>query len=476
MMRGLSTGVWPWLCLAMGWLTCGWLTCGPVAGGEPAGWRAGVARGIITPTEPVWLAGYGTKRVPEGTLHDLWLKVLAIEDGDGRRGVLITSDFQGVPRSMSDPVFEQLQRRYGLERHQVLFTFSHNHCGPRLGDDLVDYYPVEAEQVELVARYTERMQAEVVELVGLALAAMEPAELAYGRGETSFAVNRRENPESEVPRLLDQGAPLKGPVDHSVPVLSVRGVDGRLRAVLFGYACHPTTLSFNHWCGDYPGFAQLAIEAAVPGATAMFVNTCGGDQNPLPRRSVELCERYGQMLADAALGVLVGPLQPIGGGLRSEFAMIDLPYEQVASEALLRRSLEDSSSIKRRWAARLLEQLERGEVFSDAYPYPLHAWRLGDELLMIGMGAETVVDYALRFKQQYGEGTWVLGYTDDMAAYIPSRRVWLEGGYEGGAFLYEYGRPALRWGPEIEQSIAAAVERLVNNVTEKETGSFPDHN
>ena len=31
----------------------------------------------------------------------------------------------------------------------------------------------------------------------------------------------------------------------------------------------------------------------------MFVNTRGGDQNPLPRRKVELCEKYGQMLADA---------------------------------------------------------------------------------------------------------------------------------------------------------------------------------
>ena len=35
-----------------------------------------------------------------------------------------------------------------------MLTFSHNHCGPRLGHDLVDYYPVEAEQVGLVEEYT----------------------------------------------------------------------------------------------------------------------------------------------------------------------------------------------------------------------------------------------------------------------------------------------------------------------------------
>ncbi|MFN9036899.1 MAG: hypothetical protein ACK5YO_11420, partial [Planctomyces sp.] len=34
------------------------------------GWRAGVAREIITPETPVWLAGYVSRRAPEGKLHD----------------------------------------------------------------------------------------------------------------------------------------------------------------------------------------------------------------------------------------------------------------------------------------------------------------------------------------------------------------------------------------------------------------------
>ena len=73
-----------------------------------ANWQAGVAKAIITPEKPVWLAGYGTKRAPDGKLHELWMKALALEDAEGRRVVLITSDFEGVPKSMSDRVFEQL--------------------------------------------------------------------------------------------------------------------------------------------------------------------------------------------------------------------------------------------------------------------------------------------------------------------------------------------------------------------------------
>ena len=55
----------------------------------------------------------------------------ALEDPAGERVVLVTSDFQGVPREFSDRVFERLKKEHKLERRQVMLTFSHNHCGPR---------------------------------------------------------------------------------------------------------------------------------------------------------------------------------------------------------------------------------------------------------------------------------------------------------------------------------------------------------
>ncbi|MEZ6128875.1 MAG: neutral/alkaline non-lysosomal ceramidase N-terminal domain-containing protein [Planctomycetaceae bacterium] len=433
-------------------------------------WNAGVSREIITPEKAVWLAGYGTRRVPDGKLHDLWMKALALEDSAGHRVVLITSDFQGVPKSMSDRVFASLKQKHNLDRTQVMLTFSHNHCGPRLGDDLVDYYPVEAEQVALVEEYTATMVERCVKLVGDALSRLAPASLQEGRGQTTFAVNRRNNVEADVPALLEKGEPLKGPVDHSVPVLTVTRPDGKLEAVLFGYACHPTTLSFLTWCGDYPGFAQLAIEQHHPGVTAMFVNTCGGDQNPLPRRSVELCQRYGNMLATAVEETLQQPLKPIRSQVTTSFKLVDLPYLKTVGREELNALLQDRSPIKARWALRMLQQLDEGIIFPRAYPYPIHAWQLGDQTLMIGMGAETVVDYALRFKREFGESTWVCGYADDMIAYIPSRRVWNEGGYEGGSNLYEYGRPAFRWSGEIEDIIAKTVHELVEQIRSDGSG------
>ena len=372
---------------------------------QPA-WKAGVAKAVITPEKSVWLAGYGSKRAPDGKLHDLWMKALSLEDDKGQRVVLITSDFQGVPKIMSDRVFEQLQKQFKLERTQVMFTFSHNHCGPRLGDDLIDYYPVEAEQETLVEEYTTQMVTKTVAMVGESLSKLAPASLAIGEGKATFGVNRRNNREADVADLIAKGTPLIGPVDHAVPVMTVTRPDGKLEAVLFGYACHPTTMSFLTWCGDYPGFAQLEIEKAHPGTTAMFVNTCGGDQNPLPRRKIELCEKYGHMLAVGVEEALKPPLKPVSAGLRTAFEIIDLPYLTNVTREELTELSKDLTGIKGRWSRRLLKKLDAGEKFESAYPYPIHAWRLGNEMLVVGMGAETVVDYALRFKREFGEGMY----------------------------------------------------------------------
>lgn len=75
-----------------------------------------------------------------------------------------------------------------------------------------------------------------------------------------------------------------------------------------------------------------------------------------------------------------------------------------------------------------------------------------------------MVDYSLCFKAQFGPSAWVCGYANDMAAYMPSRRVWEEDGYEDGPHLDEFGRPAWRWAGDVEERIVAAVQRTVGEV------------
>jgi hypothetical protein len=427
-------------------------------------WNAGIGRRIITPQTPVWLAGYGTKRAPDGKIHDLWVKVLALRAPDGKQVVMATTDHMGMSKTIYESLYAKVNRRFSLDRSEFMLTFSHNHCGPVLKDDLVDYYPLDDEQLRMVHEYSGWMEDQAVDAVAEALANGQPAQLLKGEGRCTFAVNRRENTEADVVRSQAEGKPLRGVVDHSVPVLAVRVGSGQFLGVLFGYACHPTTLSFNTYCGDYPGFAQVNLEARHPGTTAMFFNACGADQNPIPRRKLELCERYGQMLSNAVEETLSGPMQPVPGGLRSAFQFVDLAYDELVTREKLLPVASGNSALHVRWANRMLRMLDDGVAFPTSYPYPVQVWRIGNELLLVAIGGEAVVDYSLRFKKEFGPTTWVCGYANDMAAYIPSHRVWEEGGYEGGPHLDEYGRPAWRWAGDVEDRVARAVHQLVREV------------
>lgn len=428
-------------------------------------WQIGIGRRVITPNTAVWLAGYSTQRVAYGKIHDLYAKVLALKSADGRQVVMATTDNQGMSKTVYEQIFQKVHRRYGVERADFMLTFSHNHSGPCLEDDLVDYYPSDEHQRKLVHEYSEWMGDQVVEAVGEALENPQPAQLFHGKSTCTFAVNRRDNSEEEVPAMIAAGKSLKGAIDHDVPVLAIKSKSGNLLAVLFGYACHPTTLSITTWSGDYPGFAQRNLEASLAGTAALFFNACGGDQNPLPRRTVALCEKYGSMLSDAVLEALSQPLKPVSSSLGSAFQYVDLAYEEVATRDKLQRVVREGGELQARWARRMLAKLDAGDHFAHSWPYPVQTWMLGNELLFIAIGGEAVVDYSIRFKKEFRQQTtWVCGYANEMAAYIPSRRVWEEGGYEGGPHIDEYGHPAWRWAGDVENRIADTVQKLVKKV------------
>ena len=115
-----------------------------MAQGAAEAWRVGIGRRAITPQTPVWLAGYGMKRAPEGKIHDLWVKVLALRAADGKRIVMATTDHMGMSKTIYESLFAKLERRFSLDRSEFMLTFSHNHCGPVLKDDLVVAGPIEA--------------------------------------------------------------------------------------------------------------------------------------------------------------------------------------------------------------------------------------------------------------------------------------------------------------------------------------------
>jgi hypothetical protein len=423
-------------------------------------WKAGVAKIDITPEKLMWMSGYGARDKPaEGKLTELWAKALVLEDPDGRRAVLVTMDLVGIDRNLSVEVCNALQKQYRLPREAVLLNCSHTHTGPVVRGNLQTMYNLDATQRQLVEEYGKTLAQKVVQVVGNALKDVAPAHLSYGVSGAKFSVNRRNNKEADVPKLKEEGK-LKGPVDHDVPVLLVAGPKGKLRAIVFGYACHATVLSFYQWSGDYPGFAQAALEKDYPGAVALFWAGCGGDQNPLPRRTVALAEKYGRELADAVKAAIGWDNNPVEGRLATTYAEIDLPFAELPTrEGLIKDSMDKNKFVAAR-AKLLLEELNRKGQLRGTYPYPVQVWQLGKGVTWVALGGEVVVDYALRLKEElgkkYGGNVWVAGYSNDVMAYNPSLRVLKEGGYEGGGAMVYYGLPTV-WGPRVEEFIVEAV-------------------
>jgi len=438
------------------------LACTALHAAEEATWKVGIARAKITPKKAMWMGGYASRTKPaEGTLHDLWLKVFVLEAPDGGRALVITCDLLEFAKEHADRIVGQVSQRCNLQRAQVMLTCSHTHSGPVLDGSIITIYPLDDQQRALVAEYSRELVETAAATAAEAVARLEPMSLWAGEGKATFGANRRNNKEKDVAAFVQKGTPLKGPVDHTVPVLAMRSPAGDLRALAASYACHNTTLDILRWCGDYAGFMQYALEERHPGVTAMFYEGCGADQNPLPRRKIELCQKYGGMLADAVDEVVRSPMRRLAPRLRTSFALVPLDFHSQPELARLEK-MAASKNYTGRWAQRVVALHKSGKR-PEPYPYPVQVWRLGDDQLWISLGGEVVVDYALRFKAKYGPTTWVNGYANDVMGYIPSHRVWKEGGYEAGAFAV-YDLPADRWCEDIEDRIAAAVDRLVQEV------------
>ncbi len=416
------------------------------------GWQAGVSRVVITPEKMIWMSGYGGRTHPaDGKVHDLWAKAVALRDPTGKTVVFVSTDLITVPIKMVDAVMAEVTRRHGLGRSEVMFTCSHTHCGPAVDDMLSYMLAMQEQDWEAVRANQKVMDAKVVSLIGAALKDLKPAAVSAGNGNCTVASNRRS------PKGL-------GPYDHDVPVLRIASPDGRrLRAVIFGYACHNTVMSFYKWSGDYAGFAQLYLEGRHPGTTALFFAGCGADQNPLPRRRLELAEKYGRMLGVAVDRVLEEPMSPVSGRIASRFRNIELAFHQLPKKQALLEVQKTGNRYQKAWAGNLLKQYELYGRLLPKYPYPIQTWQLGSQVSWVALGGEVVVDYALRLKRELagkpGHRTWVTGYANDVMAYIPSERVLAEGGYEGESSMVYYQKPS-KWKTGLEQAIVTTVLEL----------------
>jgi hypothetical protein len=411
----------------------------------------GVAQVDITPAYPIRLSGYGARlKESEGIDQHLFAQALAIGGDKRNLAVLITVDNVAVPAYLRNEVAARLAKQAGLRNERFALCSTHTHTAPMLAGACANIFGADlpADQQERVDRYT---RALTDQLEGVALAAIkdrQPAILAWGQSQAGFAANRRTK---------------GGPADHDLPVLVARDKSGNICAVLMSYACHCTTLPDkpNHICGDWAGYAREYLERDHPGAVVLVALGCGGDANPSPRGNLELAQQHGSAIRTAVNELARQPLKPLSEKLACRIKSIALPYDTLPTREQWTARAQSTNHWIAYHAQRNVNRLNHGEKLPDELPYLVQTWNFGRELAMVFLPGEVVVDYSLRLKHEYdARRLWINAYANDVPCYIPSKRIWREGGYEGGDAMIYYDRPT-RLSEGTEELIVAAVHKLL---------------
>lgn len=418
---------------------------GGVASSPP--YRVGVGVADITPELPIRLCGYAARPSEAERIDQrLHAKALAFADVGGAAFVLLAVDATAITLHLRGAVLEQVPE---LPPERLALAVTHTHSAPMLTGIIPNMFgaAVPPQQQARIDAYTTRAVAGMAAAVRAALADLRPAIVEHGAARVGFARNRRT---------------AGGPVDPRAPILRVLAPDGALRAVVVGYACHCTTLGGEYVAvgGDWAGYAQAELEARNLGAVAMCVIGCGADANPAPRGQLADAIAHGHTLAAAVQRVLDRPMTRVAGAIQVQFGQTDLPFATLPTRVQLAERASRGGADG--YAARVeMARLDRGATVPTKLPYPVQSVAFGDDLLMVFLGGEVVVDYALRLQREYDrDRLFVVGYSNDVSAYIPSERILREGGYEAGGAMIYYGQPAA-FAPGVEGVVARAVRAQV---------------
>jgi neutral ceramidase len=425
----------------------------------------GIAVRDITPELPIRLAGYAGRNKPADKIDQpLAVQALALKNASGERFVFVALDNCEVSHAFMEPVLRQLSEQFQLGRGAVAVVSSHTHSAPVLEQTLTDMALPSPEEREQIANYSRLLRTKIVEVVGAALADCQPATLEHGIGRATFAMNRRVYQGDKVVF----GDNPDGPVDWDVPVLRVKGTNGAVRVIVFGYACHGTSVrGGDDWykvSGEYMAYARQHIEQHQPGAAAMYLTGMGADSDPTPRGRLLDAKRHGLEIAGAVIGVLDRPMRPVRGPIKLAYDEVELPLVTPPGRQQLEQDARSEDVHVKRRAEAYLKLLDAGETLPTSVRLPIAALRLGEDLTFVLVGGEVVVDYSRRLKRTLAaDYPWPVGYAYEVPCYIPTSRLIKEGGYESEYSLIYYGR----YGPfrgGIETLLLTRLETMVTGL------------
>jgi len=379
--------------------------------------RAGIAVVDITPPPGLLLAGFAARTEPATGAHDP-LTVRAVVVGDT---AIVVADVIGIHEAMS----ARIRERCPLPAANVIVAATHTHGAPV---SMVDRLSAEADPAFLRA-----LEDGCVAALTEAAANAAPVQLSVGLGaDPEVARNRRH---------------ADGSLDRALPVLRIRDAAGELLAVIVSYACHPTVLGADNrlMTADFPHFVRSTIEAAHPGAVAIFLNGCTGDVNigHTAQASVTLnasstrtfanAERLGTRIAEAALAA---PETTLGATATASEQLVELTLERREHDLpALAAAWEDEARTADPVRATVLQHWANWARRNADHPAGTWVGRVSvldwGGLPIVALPGEIFAETGLTIRAACsGRPALVLSYADGTPGYIPPASEYGFGGYE----------------------------------------------
>jgi len=429
--------------------------------------KAGFARVDVTPPVGTTMMGFGTRDMDHGCegVHDpIYVRALFLEQGD-EQALILTYDMCFVGREEADRFKGAIGRRFEILPRQILLNTSHSHVGPAVGT----WYSAGYECPDRA--YLAQLEAATVKAACEARAAACDVTVSAGVTRSKLPMNRRRrNDDGQIENRPNPG----GFVYDALPIALFEKEDGTPVCLLFSVSAHPSMMSGWQISAEYPGVATRLLDKHLGQSCAMFLQGVGGDAKPsVIGRGVdrwqpgtwELMEEAGGMVAGEVVAALEAGLEPVAPSLRSASEEMVWALEEAPTRAEFEAVLDEipaeqrDSSVRAMWAARQIEQLDRGYALPESVTLSLHGVQLGEGLQVIGMEGEAVAPWGTFLQDAFpGAVVFPMGYTDGTGLYLPNTAMLPEGGYEVVS-AWEYGFPApLAVG--MEDAVADALEKI----------------
>jgi len=414
--------------------------------------KAGFFEKDVTPPVGVHLAGYPSRNEPSKGIDDpLFLRILAMEDSAGERMVLVTADLLKFPRDMAWRTKAWCEQTLGLKSASVIINLSHTHCAPGLFyQECYPQWPVDVE-------YVRNLELSIREGIAAALDGLKPCKMTYGIHQAHFGVSRRV-PDPEREGKVKLGPNADGYYDPDMPVMAFydEGSDNP-QAVLYSYACHPTSKYGHSISADYPGEISKGLKEEL-GRDVHTIFVQGAGASIMPRRSNGwgTADAWRGVAGDIASFVRSDAMQELDPELRATEKEFVIPYDmgEVPSEKEF-RALADpedtpidaamrpaNRSIVRLWAQGILEKLRTGTL---AKGFRMHLTKiaLSSRVQIVALSGEVTAEVGRMVKDMFPDKeTIFFGYCSYTDAYIPTAKMLPEEGHEALASMYFHMRPA----------------------------------